>query len=59
MHYCKVNDCWALQRPNDAINVLDALETHRLPPRGLLIRARTLIQIGRADEAYSYLGTLR
>ncbi|ACA12172.1 heme biosynthesis protein HemY [Xylella fastidiosa] len=49
----------ALQRPNDAINVLDALETHPLPPRGLLIRARTLIQIGRADEAYSYLGTLR
>ncbi len=49
----------AQQRPHDAINLLDTLEAHPLPPKGLLIRARALIQIGRADEAYSHLGTLR
>ncbi|AXI83480.1 heme biosynthesis protein HemY [Xylella taiwanensis] len=49
----------AQQRPHDAINALDAPEAHPLPPRSLLIRTRALVQIGRADEAYDHLSTLR
>ena len=43
----------------DAINALDVAAAQPLPPRGLLLRARALKMIGRADEAYGLLGALR
>ena len=45
--------------PVDAINALDVAAAQPLPPRGLLLRARALKMIGRADEAYGLLGALR
>jgi HemY protein len=45
--------------PVDAINALDVASAQPLPPRGLLLRARALAQVGRADEAYGLLGALR
>lgn len=46
-------------RPVDAINALDVAAAQPLPPRGLLLRARALAEIGRAGEAYGLLGALR
>lgn len=46
-------------RPVDAVNALDVAAAQPLPPRGLLLRTRALMDIGRAGEAYGLLGALR
>lgn len=46
-------------RPTDALVALDAAAAQPLPPRGLLQRARALAELGKAEEAYGLLGTLR
>lgn len=45
--------------PVDAINALDVAAAQPLPPRGLLLRARALVMVGRGGEAYGLLGALR
>lgn len=49
----------AEQRPTDALVALDAAAAQPLPPRGLLQRAQALALLGKGDEAYGLLGTLR
>lgn len=46
-------------RPADALAALDAPAAQPLPPRGVLLRAETLADLGRAGEAYGLLGALR
>lgn len=46
-------------RHEDALAALDLPAAQPLPPRGLLLRARTLAALGRAGEAYGSLGALR
>lgn len=46
-------------RPVDAVNALDVAAAQPLPPRGLVLRTRALMEIGRAGEAYGLLGALR
>ncbi|QSX79075.1 heme biosynthesis HemY N-terminal domain-containing protein [Agrilutibacter solisilvae] len=45
--------------PDAALAALDAPEAQPLPPRGLALRAQTLVALGRAGEAYGLLGALR
>ncbi|WP_133501661.1 heme biosynthesis protein HemY [Cognatilysobacter terrigena] len=46
-------------RANDALVALDAPSAQPLPPRGLALRAQSLAELGRYDEAYGMLGALR
>lgn len=45
--------------PVDAVNALDVAAAQPLPPRGLLLRTRALMDMGRSGEAYGLLGALR
>ncbi|MFC5570892.1 heme biosynthesis protein HemY [Lysobacter yangpyeongensis] len=49
----------AEHRYADALAALDAPAAQPLPPRGVLLRARTLAALGRGGEAYGLLGALR
>jgi HemY protein len=49
----------AQHRPTDALVALDAPAAQPLPPRALLLRAQALAAVGRANDAYGLLGTLR
>lgn len=46
-------------RHADALAALDLPAAQPLPPRGVLLRAETLVSLGRAGEAYGLLGALR
>ena len=46
-------------RPDAALAALDVPAAQPLPPRGLALRAQTLVTLGRAGEAYGLLGALR
>lgn len=46
-------------RAAEALAALDSLPAQPLSPRGLVLRARALAALGRADEAYGLLGALR
>lgn len=47
------------QDPSQALAALDAPAAQPLPPRGLLLRAQALAELGRAGEAYGMLGPLK
>ncbi|MFC3551890.1 heme biosynthesis HemY N-terminal domain-containing protein [Lysobacter cavernae] len=49
----------AQDRPVEALAALDAASAAPLPPRGLALRAKALVALGRAGEAYGLLGALR
>lgn len=49
----------AQHRPIDALAALDSPHAQPLPPRGLALRAQSLAEVGRHDEAYGMLGALR
>lgn len=49
----------AQHRPHDALAALDTPTAQPLPPRGLALRAQSLTELGRYDEAYGMLGALR
>lgn len=49
----------AEDRHLDALAALDVPAAQPLPPRGLLLRAQSLVALGRAGEAYGLLGALR
>ncbi|GAB2504354.1 heme biosynthesis HemY N-terminal domain-containing protein [Lysobacter humi (ex Lee et al. 2017)] len=46
-------------RTAEALDALDTPAAQPLPPRGLVLRAQALADLGRYDEAYGMLGTLR
>lgn len=46
-------------RTDEALAALDAPAAQPLPPRGHALRAQALADLGRYDEAYGMLGTLR
>ena len=46
-------------RPADARTLLEMPEVQPLPPRGLLLRARAMVAVGDAGEAYGLLGAMR
>ena len=47
------------QDPAQALAALDAAGAQPLPPRGLMLRAQALAEVGRAGEAYGMLGPLK
>lgn len=46
-------------QPDEALALLDTPALQPLPPRGLVLRQRALAALGRAEEAYGLLGSLR
>ncbi|HET6782768.1 MAG TPA: heme biosynthesis HemY N-terminal domain-containing protein, partial [Pseudoxanthomonas sp.] len=47
------------QDPAQALAALDNAAAQPLPPRGLMLRAQALAELGRAGEAYGMLGPLK
>jgi len=52
-------DALARAMPAQALVALDAPDAQPLPPRGLVLRAEALAQVGRAGDAWGLLGPLR
>jgi len=60
LHALHSAERWLQQdKPQQAIDALDAAAAQPLPPRGLWLRTDALARAGRAEEAYGQLGALR